>query len=375
MKQLALVLIFLHVWMSVSFAMEYAGSGKNTVDELQELYPDRTIYVVTLEEYQQLQAALRTDSTIDLRTIFARDEFYTSLAELQEPLQSDRKPGEDSDEVEEKEALEQETVADRNEGVPSEIKEETEKEPLKEPEAKDPDKIDRKDDDEKEDRVRGNTSVTISNPGGCGDLDSCFDVGGDGAALLFVVIGVFVVAAFFVFAVKYFYDVATNYDQYEYWWEVGLNVTGLSRKERSGSTERGIMEGIKFSTGFIDRHYHIGLTGEIGYLDLHLKFENNTSLYDLKGVYGVIGPAIRLYIDDEDHPSYLYLELLAGTSEPREIGLISFARAGFSVGLNNHVRLGLNVGSVYVDLQENEGFIRETSDFNVIGGLECAFRF
>lgn len=200
----------------------------------------------------------------------------------------------------------------------------------------------------------------------------------DVAVVIFVVIGVFIVAALIVYAGKFIYDIAVGNKKHDYWWEISPGFTIIENDTKYGYQENGYLAGLKLSTGFTDRRIQFGLTGEAGVMDLNLYFEDKKGLLELEGLYGMAGPAIRfLFNDDEQtqNTSYLYLELLAGTSEHEEAGLLSVARLGLNWRIQKHLRFGIHIGSLYFDLKESESIIEEEDNFRLTGGLEFGYRF
>jgi hypothetical protein len=193
--------------------------------------------------------------------------------------------------------------------------------------------------------------------------------GEDFAVVLFVVVGVFVVAVWVVYAGVYVADVLIG-REHEYWWDLETHSSWLV-----GGAEEGALFGAKLATGIVEQDVQVGIAGEFGYLDMDVDVEDSDRTVELKGMYGLAGPAIRWIMDTGPNPSYFSLELLAGTSEHQETRLISTAKAGLNLGIGDRFRLGLTLGSLYVDLEANEGLPLEQSDFNVLLGAETGFRF
>lgn len=221
------------------------------------------------------------------------------------------------------------------------------------------------------------TPEDIQITGSC--ISDLSDLGNDDVAVvLFVIIGVFVVAALIVYAGKYIYDVATSRGKYGYWWEIGPSVSVIEHKNQYGFKENGILAGVKVATGFTDRNVQIGLAGEAGLIDANLYYEDKKGLLEFEGLYGMAGPAIRLLFYDREkspNPSYLLLELLAGTSEHEEAGLLSLARIGLNWRVKKHLRIGLNIGALYFDLKETESIIKKEDNFRFMGGIGFGYRF
>jgi hypothetical protein len=225
-------------------------------------------------------------------------------------------------------------------------------------------------------RVQGSPA---SGPSCCvGDLPdgACLaDVsrgGGDAAAVVFVVIGVFVVAALIVYAPIFLYRAATGPEQ-RYWWDAGLTSTLLT------GDDSGTLVGVKLQGGLTEGGVHIGLAGEFGAMDLKLKLRerdaaDRTRSNHVGGAYGLVGPAVRFTLENPKHPAHVFLELLAGTSDRRQLRTISVARAGVSVALYERLSLGLSGGAMYTHLRKSEGLVRQ-NEFGYLMGVEAGYRF
>jgi len=197
----------------------------------------------------------------------------------------------------------------------------------------------------------------------CGSAD-------DWGLVIYVAVGVVVVAALVVYGGVYLANVLVGAADYEYWWDVEAHSAWLV-----GGPEDGALFGVKMATGFVERDVQVGLAAEVGYLDLDAEFGGPEETMQLTGVYGLVGPAIRWVVGPHENPAYVSVELLAGTSEHNETRLLSVAKAGVNWGMGDHLRFGLTVGSLYVDLKASEGLIQEHSDFNVLLGAEVGTRF
>ncbi|MFC1848622.1 hypothetical protein ACFL27_00295 [candidate division CSSED10-310 bacterium] len=351
MRCLSLILILLMVWTSTSSGIEHSEHETLTIDELQRRYPQAQFYFLSMAEFRLIASHFDGELEQHFERICPGGMVVSSFKLQEEKSEPEEEPEEESAKPADKDKSEQDS------------KETSESEPAPK-------------DKEKSEQEAAEKQKSSPSAPDFGDVSGCFDLNlGDGAGIAFVIIGVFVVVVFVVFAGKYLYHILTNYKKYDHWWELNLAATSLGGREIEGLQERGTLKGFKFATGFVDRNVHIGLAGELGNLDLSLHLRDHDQLYELDGIYGVIGPAVRVYFDEKTHHVYLYLELLTGTTEPREIKLISLARLGLNFGFTEHIRVGLNVGSFYIDLRETEGLFRRDSDFSYIGGFDVGFRF
>lgn len=206
-------------------------------------------------------------------------------------------------------------------------------------------------------------------------FDGMDSMDGDGAVIIFVVIAVFAVVALAFYAGKYIYDVV-NYkgDSYGYWYETSLFSSSIMSR-----VEEGNLIGAKLATGFKDEGTHVGLAIEFGTLDVKFNLEDQDDEkgenIDVKGSYILMGPTIRWHFDSTLNATYYYIDLLAGSTEHKEVGVMSIARTGYNFGIFDNLRLGISIGSMYLNLKESEGLIRNDNDFNMIGSVETGLRF
>lgn len=377
---LSLSLVSLHIWMTTCLGFECSQSENIIHDTLISQFSDSQIYLLSPQQLQNMLTLYGDKLTIQSQWIDPTSVIYTasfyncsnpepSTFSQQDSPESPTVQNPDDDQDENTKALE-EDKKDESETQPAEKEdEEIESEPAVEDDEK-------SETDEVATTKPGSTKTKSDHESFCIEAPSCSDVGGgDGAAILFVVIGVFVVVVFMVYGIKYIYDVARHYDEYNYWWELDAAITLLGNNETPAKHESGTLQGFKFASGFMDRNFHIGLAAEIGNLDLKLDLRDQEELEEFTGFYGVLGPAVRVFFSENNQQVYLFLELLTGTTSPQKIRLISMARLGVNFKIYEHLRVGFNVGSLYVELKEDEGYFRERSDFSYIAGFELGFRF
>jgi len=186
------------------------------------------------------------------------------------------------------------------------------------------------------------------------------------AIIVFVVIGIVVVASIIVPIGKLIIDLLRGDFNYNGWVEFSLLSTLLL------SENRGSFHGAKLSAGFKNAVYDVGLASEFGYLTFSSESDES---FDKSGFYLMIGPAVRWYITEDNNPVYFLMELLAGKTEHQDIGLMSVARVGFDFGVGSSVRLGFSFGSVFMDWKITDGAIRKYNDFNLMLGAQVGYRF
>jgi len=220
----------------------------------------------------------------------------------------------------------------------------------------------------------GSANFKLPNLGGGGGG------GRDAAAVMLIVIGVVVIAALFIYAGKWLIDAMSNdEDYYAYWWDIGMHVISLD----TPAAEHGRFSGIKLSGGFVpNMHTNFGLALEVGKMDLDLTYNRDTKpiKLNLEGGYWLIGPSVRWllgYNDSEQiiNHSYIYLELLGGSSDQEEVDKMAIARIGFNTGLGAHIRMGIHYGAFYLGLDKDQGFANDGDNYWNMIGVELGYQF
>lgn len=203
---------------------------------------------------------------------------------------------------------------------------------------------------------------------------------GDSAAVMLIIIGVVVVAALFIYAGKFIVDlINNNEDYYAYWWDIGTQFINLNTE----ANQHGNFSGLKLGAGFIaNRSTQFGLTAEIGKMDLDLLYNRNSipQRINLQGTYWLLGPTVRWLLGNIDteqtiNNSYVYLELLGGGSDRKEVDITAVARLGVNTGIGEHMRIGIHYGAFYLGLDEDQGFANDGDNYWNMYGLEIGYQF
>lgn len=193
---------------------------------------------------------------------------------------------------------------------------------------------------------------------------------GNGAEVLYVVIGVVVVAVLVIYAVKFAYDIVAQEHQYSRWWDLSFQSSAVLG---NNTVDGGTLTALKFAGGIVDDNMRVGLSGELGYMDVDLSDAGANAVHT-RATYGMLGPAVRWIIASTPNPSYVFLEVIGGTANDSRIGVLSIARAGFNLGISSHARFGFNLGSMYTDVNDSKGLL-DKKTYNSIYGVELGFRF
>lgn len=215
---------------------------------------------------------------------------------------------------------------------------------------------------------------------GHGHVDS------DDAVVVFVVIGVFVVAALFVGVGIIAYDMIVNHRKYSPWYDLALAETPVV--SHSGTQMQAYdwanLVGVRFSAGLERPNFGVGLTFDAGYLHLGLndKYDAGRELHQ-NGSYAMLGPQLRFALGGNIDDHYFFGELLAGRATLDEVDLISAARIGYRGGFStsscDRCFWGVNLGSLYLGLKPRDGVLLKdgtrNNTFLLFLGMELGYQF
>lgn len=199
---------------------------------------------------------------------------------------------------------------------------------------------------------------------GSGSFDSR-----DAAVIVFVLAGVVVVAFAVLYVPAFVANVLLGPDDLPPGWlEISARGAGFS-----GSDQQGYMGGAALAFGFEDSEGDVGVVVESGYLDADIRTVEGRDV-EVAGGYVMGGLLIRWRLDEGARPPIVEVELVAGTASHYD--LISRASAAFSWSLLGDWRAGLRAGSLYLNVDGDDGPLLESEDgFNLFGGIETAWRF
>jgi hypothetical protein len=191
----------------------------------------------------------------------------------------------------------------------------------------------------------------------------------DGAAAILVIIGAVVLVVWTVYALKYVADAATGATDpcSRRWNEWSLSATAIN----SYRPQYAHFTGMRYMTGVDHAGLNFGLSAELGHADVLLA---EASALRMQGLYWMVGPLLRWGLSSGNNPSYLQMELLAGSTENKEMGVIATAKIGFNFGLTERLRLGLSYGAMNINLHE-QGIILDRSQFYTLWGVDMGYRF
>ena len=193
---------------------------------------------------------------------------------------------------------------------------------------------------------------------------------GDLAIVIFVVIGLVVTISVVAYTGYYVYQLLTGGGHDDYWFSADLKSTFLV-----GSGTSGHASGIKFGAGFENSHRRVGALLETGYLDMKIRPKDIDTTVRPKGAYFLAGAGVRWMFDDRVNPSWIGMELLAGTATDKTVKLMSVARATLNLAIGSRGRLGLTVGAMSLGLDIDEGILQNRNQFATLLGLETGIRF
>lgn len=202
--------------------------------------------------------------------------------------------------------------------------------------------------------------------------------GGGGKAdkeflIVVAVIGVVVVAALFVYSIAYLYQVAAQGFDCKVWNEMGYRYSHIT--DRTDSQIRdGDMSGLYYSVGYKIPIGVMGLTGEIGYHDFSLQVLQTSATKNYNGTYFLAGPSFSFPFGSVQSHAF-QVELLAGTSTEKDIGLMSTLRFGADLRITPNFSLGLNLGAALVDIKGFDNYIKDSDHLNYLSGVSASVRW
>lgn len=217
----------------------------------------------------------------------------------------------------------------------------------------------------------GNVGVNVNifsggHPGGRGSGGRGSN---DGAAIILVIVGAVVLVVWTVYAIKYVADTASGRVDPcgRRWSEWAVSTTSID----SDRSQYANFFGLRYLTGVDHGGMTFGLSAELGQADVQL---TEASALRLRGLYWMLGPLLRWDMSGGSNPSYFQMELVAGSTENPEMGVIAAAKLGVNFGLSDRLRLGVSYGALNMNLHE-QGIIANRSRSYTVWGLDMGYRF
>ena len=191
---------------------------------------------------------------------------------------------------------------------------------------------------------------------------------GDGAVIVFVIVGTVLIVVWALYVFKYLYDVATGFSPCGKWSDLVFTSSSIS----GYGNQRANFNGIRYMTGFRDGATEFGIAAELGYSDILL---NEITTPEMKGLYWFIGPILRWRLSASKNPHYFQMNFLAGSTEHDEMGVIAQATLGLQFGIGDAMRLGLSWGAMNINLKNDQGIISDDEQYYYLYGLNVGYRF
>ncbi len=193
---------------------------------------------------------------------------------------------------------------------------------------------------------------------------------GKDVLIIIAVIGVVSVAALVIYSGRYIYESLTGSLKCKAWDEWGLRYSSINDNSET-QNRNGSLKGLYYSNTHYVPTGTMGLSAELGTFQLDLKVldKPNSKLNSYNGSYIMLGPAFTFPIAEKH---FFNLELLAGTSSSKDIGLLSTIRFGYSIRFSKTVSINLGIGAAYVKLKGLEGLLGHNDDINFLSGFQIS---
>lgn len=199
--------------------------------------------------------------------------------------------------------------------------------------------------------------------------------GGDNKDFLVIVavVGVVIVAAALIYSVGYIFEMASRGFDCHALDEFGYRYTHVT--DHSSKQDREA----QFNSIFYTRQYDVpfglmGLTGEVGHHSIELSIDGVNADQHYNGGYFLIGPSFS-FLFGQDNFGAFQIELLAGTSTEKKIGVMSTLRFGFDFRVTPDFSAGINLGAAVIDIKEFDNYFNDRDQLNYLSGASVSYVF
>lgn len=201
--------------------------------------------------------------------------------------------------------------------------------------------------------------------------DTQFDNGKE-VLIFFAFVGVIVVAALVVYSAGFIWRALRSGYQCRTWTRWGLRYSHIS-DQTDTQVRRGSMSGVTFSLGYKVPRMTMALTGELGHFDMELRVNSTGQTKKFDGPYLLLGPSFDVPFSSRGHS--FQIELLAGTTSEKDIGLMSTIRFGLDFRASSNTRIGLSLGAALINVKTFKGILTDLDQFNFLSGASLAYSY
>ena len=191
--------------------------------------------------------------------------------------------------------------------------------------------------------------------------------------IILAVVGVVVVAALVVYSVSYIATMMSHGFECHAWDEIGFRVNTIDDESRT-QNRRGRLNSIYYSKGYYIPSGVMGLSFEFGQYNFDLKINDLKTEKNYQGAFLLMGPSFYFPISANKQNQFT-LELLAGTSNQNNIGIMSTIKMGFQFHINPQLNLGLNLGALLMDIKGFDNYLSDSDRLSGIAGLSTSWKF
>ena len=147
----------------------------------------------------------------------------------------------------------------------------------------------------------------------------------------------------------------------------------------AGNTSRrarhGTLTGASYSLGYRIPTGTMGLGMEIGNFDMDLREKSSGQIESFSGPYLLVGPSFNIPFGSNSNGHAFVIDLLAGTTTDKEIGLMSTMRLGLDFNMGSGIRLGVGFGVAVINVKAFKGLITDLDQINYLSGMSVSYRF
>lgn len=217
------------------------------------------------------------------------------------------------------------------------------------------------------------------------NLSSGSGSSGDGAAILFAIIGVVIIIAWIPYVFKFLETLSDDEVEFCPWYKLQYkfkNIDVYGRGEDLSSVDRtATFHGVQLSIGSLNPEFNrLGFSAELGTHHIQDEFKNwndQRTTNNYHGTYLMVGPSLFFGSPDS---AVLTFDLMAGVSTNEDVSMIGDASMNLSFPLSVVDKkytptFNFGLGSSFLNIKDNEGISAKFDEYAIYltGGFGIHF--
>jgi hypothetical protein len=203
---------------------------------------------------------------------------------------------------------------------------------------------------------------------------------GDGAILVFAIVGAVVIVAWIPYVVLLALRAAKNPQYFDFHQMLSSQITPLSETGSDTQTRSGVMSSLKYtalSSKKSSPNANFGLNFETGYYNFHDRLNSNGHKQYYHSPYWQIGPSIIFgKLNRYSSIPFLFrIDLTAGTSFHQDVDLILKSELSVIYRHESGIFAGLGLAALYLYGREGKGILSHVADVTLQPTLSLGINF